>query len=329
MISSRPSGEALVARRAASDSASLTKRLMGWPIMQLMTWRLFAQFGTEKEAKERPDASANNTTVPMLLKFRNDTAPPHGAVGNGAELRILPLGDSITVGWLSDTDGGDGDGYRRQLQQNLSRNNKVAYAGTVRSGSLKDGYYAAWSGQTIQFIAEHAGAALAQRPNVVLLMAGTNDMNPDPRVSRQGHDPAQAAARLGTLIDMIVGACPDAVLLVAVIPGTCNADQAPQTEVLQGLIPGVAARRREAGGKQVLAVDFGGDSFGVDLLRDCIHPTNAGYRIMGDYWSDFIQQVPAGWIREPVGADPVRSEGSGARRAALGMLAWALLFLCI
>lgn len=38
-------------------------------------------------------------------------------VDGGTKLRILPVGDSITVGFPSD---GDGDGYRRQLRDNLS-----------------------------------------------------------------------------------------------------------------------------------------------------------------------------------------------------------------
>ncbi len=307
ITSSIPSPEAW-----APNSQSLVKRVAGWPLTQLMTWRLSAQSGS----RTRPDARDNDPAT-MLLQFRN--TPSHKTVGNGTALRILPLGDSITVGLLSDADGGNG--YRRQLQRNLSRN-KVVYAGTVHSGNMNDGYYAAWSGQTIRFIADHAGVALAQRPNVVLLMAGTNDMNPDRSVSRQGHDPVQAAARLGQLVDQIVAACPDAVVLVAVIPGTCDEDQAAQTEAFQALIPGVAAQRREKG-HRVLAVDFG--ALGMDLLRrDCIHPTDEGYRVMGDYWYDFIQQVPEGWIQEPVGADPVRSGGSrGGRGGVLSMVALA------
>lgn len=35
---------------------------------------------------------------------------------NGTKLRILPVGDSITVGWLGD----DHNGYRKQLRSDLS-----------------------------------------------------------------------------------------------------------------------------------------------------------------------------------------------------------------
>ncbi|GKT51238.1 uncharacterized protein ColSpa_11419 [Colletotrichum spaethianum] len=38
----------------------------------------------------------------------------------GTKLRILGVGDSITVGFLSDRNGGDGNGYRHQLRDDLS-----------------------------------------------------------------------------------------------------------------------------------------------------------------------------------------------------------------
>jgi hypothetical protein len=41
-------------------------------------------------------------------------------VQGGQKLRILGVGDSITVGFLSDQDGGDGSGYRQALRDDLS-----------------------------------------------------------------------------------------------------------------------------------------------------------------------------------------------------------------
>jgi hypothetical protein len=41
------------------------------------------------------------------------------AVKQGTKLRILPVGDSITVGYLSDRDGGDGNGYLLRLRDKL------------------------------------------------------------------------------------------------------------------------------------------------------------------------------------------------------------------
>lgn len=50
-----------------------------------------------------------------VLRYKETEAGKE--VDGGTKLRILPVGDSITVGFPSD---GDGDGYRRQLRDNLS-----------------------------------------------------------------------------------------------------------------------------------------------------------------------------------------------------------------
>lgn len=55
---------------------------------------------------------------PNVLSYRG--TEPGVAVKPGTELRILCVGDSITVGILSDQDGGDGNGYRLQLRADLS-----------------------------------------------------------------------------------------------------------------------------------------------------------------------------------------------------------------
>lgn len=130
-------------------------------------------------------------------------------------------------------------------------------------------------------------------------------MNPDNSISTEGNDPVAASLRLGSLIDKMMESCPDAVVLVAMIIGTCRAEQAPQTEMFQSLVPGVVMPRFQAG-KHVLAVDF--STFALSNLRDCIHPTNQGYQLLGDYWYDFITQVPQNWITEPVGDDPTRQD---------------------
>lgn len=54
--------------------------------------------------------------VPPGLPLQYASTAPGVAVTNGTRLRILPVGDSITVGWLGD----DHNGYRKQLQNDLS-----------------------------------------------------------------------------------------------------------------------------------------------------------------------------------------------------------------
>jgi hypothetical protein len=149
-------------------------------------------------------------------------------------------------------------------------------------------------------------SSLQQRPNIILLHAGTNDVNPDRRIATEGNDPSAVADWLGQLIDQITNACPDAAVLVAMPISTCDQNQQVVMAVLQSLIPGLVHTRRAAG-KKVITVDF--TSFSTNLLRDCIHPTVDGYRVMGDLWYQFIKQIPTDWIQAPIGADPeVRPE---------------------
>ncbi|KAK1523960.1 uncharacterized protein CCOS01_09047 [Colletotrichum costaricense] len=264
------------------------------------------------------------TEIGDKLTFKG--VAPGQAVKPGTKLRILGVGDSITVGFLSERDGGDGNGYRLKLQQDLSKD-EVVFVGTESAGgTMSGGYFAAWSGQTIQYISEHVSSSLEQRPNIILVHAGTNDMNPNLNIAKQGNDPSRAASRLGKLIDQIVDACPDAVVLVAMIISTCEEAQQVNTAQYQALIPGIVQSRR-AIGKHVLAIDF--TTFPTGSLRDCIHPTNQGYRDFGDYWYDFISQIPSDWIRQPVGDDPDRPtlpgiDANGGLDGAIPSPSWGI-----
>lgn len=129
-------------------------------------------------------------------------------------------------------------------------------------------------------------------------------MSPDRTISVDGNDPFEASRRLGFLIDKITLACPNAVVLVAMIINTCNPHQSRATGLFQESIPTIVQRQLD-NGHHVLAVNF--TNFPASKLRDCIHPTNEGYRLLGDYWYDALSQVPKAWIQPPIGRDPERS----------------------
>jgi lysophospholipase L1-like esterase len=237
----------------------------------------------------------------VLQYLKTDAGRP---VKNGVNLRILPVGDSITAG--------SGNGYRGPLRDRLSKN-KVVFAGTEPSSEpvrMDDGYYAAWLGKTIQYISDHAGPSLDQRPNVILFAAGTNDMNEKPEVATEGPgDPQAAVERYGKAVDKMIQKCPDATILVAIIIPTDHSPwRAGNTTEFQKLIPDMVRSRYNAGHK-VLAADF--SKFKLTDLYDTIHPSAEGYKIMGDMWYSFIHQIPEDWLQNPVGPDPDRSgEGS-------------------
>ncbi|KAM0426176.1 hypothetical protein ACHAPT_008521 [Fusarium lateritium] len=256
----------------------------------------------------------DNGEQEYILQY-NETEPGK-AVKDGVKLRILAVGDSITAGFASEKNGGDGDGYRRRLKDDLSKN-KAVFAGTESSGvgTMEDGYFAAWSGQTIQYIADRIEPSLKHRPNVILLAAGTNDMNESGSISKQGNDPKEAIGRLSKLVDKMIEECPDATILVSMIIDVCHTDnnmasQLSRTQQFRELIPDMV-RERFDDGHHVLAVDFG--PFDPKWPRDdCVHPSNDGYKDMGDWWYDFIHQIPQDWLNDPEGKDPDREDGDGS-----------------
>jgi lysophospholipase L1-like esterase len=181
------------------------------------------------------------------------------SIANGQKLRILPLGDSITWGFASS----DGNGYRQDLL-NLLSGNSVQYAGSQRSGNMADNYNEGHPGAVISQIAGYASASLPQRPNVVLLMAGTNDVNSDK------NNPGGAPQRLGSLIDEIIGTCPDAAVLVAQLTPIANAASSARVQTFNAAVPGIVASRANAG-KHVLVVNMG-QYVTVNDLGDGLHP---------------------------------------------------------
>lgn len=133
----------------------------------------------------------------------------------------------------------------------------------------------------------------ALRPNIVLLLAGTNDIVFNINV-------AGAPDALANVIDEIVAACPDAVVLVGTVPALRDEGRAKKAGVFNGLLPGlVGGKARE--GKKVMLVDMGGVQ-GVHVdAEDGIHPTDAGYAIIAKAWfGGIVEAGEKGWIERPV-----------------------------
>ncbi|KAF7555701.1 hypothetical protein G7Z17_g1993 [Cylindrodendrum hubeiense] len=228
-------------------------------------------FAARAQHAASPLESQKSSDENIMLPLKITGVSPGKAVKPGTELRILCVGDSITSGF-SDVIRTKGNGYRPHLRNALSKDH-VVFAGTEVAGNMTDGYYGAWTGATINSISDKLGLSLMQRPNIVLLHAGTNDLSD--RISRpgEGFEPKGVAKRLGNLIDQVIEACPDAVILVAMI-----------------------------------IVDF--TTFPESEIQDCVHPSSSGYIELGHYWYDFITQIPTDWINDPVGADPIRDEST-------------------
>jgi hypothetical protein len=99
---------------------------------------------------------------------------------------------------------------------------------------------------------------------------------------------AGAPDRLGQLIDKIVAALPDSLLVVSsIIPFPA---EAANVNTYDAAVPGVV-QQRATQGKHVMFVDMFRNFPSNGLGNDGIHPNdNVGYPYMGDTWYAAIQQ---------------------------------------
>jgi lysophospholipase L1-like esterase len=221
---------------------------------------------------------------------RAATAATAAVTEQTTALRLEPLGDSITYGSRSST----GNGYRGPLWNELTgAGYPLNFVGSVHAGSMADSGNEGHPGLRIDQIASLTDSSLATyKPNVITLMAGTNDLV-------QNFQESTAPARLSALIDQITTDAPGATVLVAnLIVGT-NANIAAGEPAYNSAIPGIVQSKQTAG-KHVVFVDMSAVT-SADLASDGIHPVDSGYQKMADAWYKGIQTAAAsGWITPPV-----------------------------
>jgi lysophospholipase L1-like esterase len=197
----------------------------------------------------------------------------------------MPLGDSITYGI-----GSTGStSYRAALYKKLtSAGASATFIGSVKSGNFAQPNHEGYSGYTITQISAMADKSLPKKPNVICLMAGTNDM---PRGGAK-----EAAVRLGTLLDKLTNAVPESVVLVATLTPLNFAQQAVDT--FNAEIPALVKARADAG-KKIAVVSLA--AVKSTDLADGVHPNDTGYGKMADAWFKGIEDAAAkGWIKDPV-----------------------------
>jgi lysophospholipase L1-like esterase len=106
---------------------------------------------------------------------------------------VLPLGDSITNGFASS----DNNGYRKTFYDLGKQGGPIDMIGSHKGkGIMEDNDEEGWDGFTIDQISEKATNSLKQLPNIILLMAGTNNMAND-------EDAVKAPGRLEVLLDKV------------------------------------------------------------------------------------------------------------------------------
>jgi lysophospholipase L1-like esterase len=201
-------------------------------------------------------------------------ATPAAASPGDAPLRIMPLGDSITVGV-----GSPGkNGWRADLQRRLREAGVSAdFVGSESEGTSGDLDHEGHGGWTIEQIAAVVDRSLAAyHPDIVLLHAGTNNIT-------RSEDPAAAARKLSALIDRVRARVPHAEIYVAKIIDTAVASEVPANRAYNALIPAVVQDK----GPRVHLVDQSTVT-GPDIY-DIHHPNEFGYRKMAWTWYEALR----------------------------------------
>ena len=218
--------------------------------------------------------------------------------------KIMPLGDSITLGVGSPATGG----YREPLYDLLTEaGHDFEFVGSLSDyqGGLPNAqkYHEGHSGYVISAgtsgrggIADNIATWLGPSgvtPDIILLMIGSNDVSLD-------YKRYEAPDRLSSLISVIsnkeTGLAPNAKLIVAqIVP---RADAATNTKVItfNASVATMVAFHQDLG-ENVSLVDMYTALNGSADLSDLIHPNKGGYEKMAKVWVDGIQAATA--VPEP------------------------------
>ncbi len=212
------------------------------------------------------------------------------------QLRILPLGDSITAGFGSS----DWNGYRQKLLDKLTGSFDVSYVGSRRQGTMKDNLNEGHSGWNLEAIGGLTVRAGQCHPNVVTFMGGTNDAVQD--------KVAGAAGRLEARVRELFAQDPRTSAVVSgLLPSTIPAENARDLAI-GGAIPGIVDKLRGEG----LSVVYADTSdITVSDLSDERHPNDGGYaKLAADFAKGIDSLAGKNLIQDPSGTpDPVTCAG--------------------
>lgn len=258
--------------------------------------------------------------APSLLEFPPSEIP----------FTILPIGDSITYGFDSPLGDGFRLSISQHLleagyppyyglidvpstQAHSSNTSKPAqelrlghrFVGTQVSGTMLSPFNEGHSTFPISRIHDVATPVLESycqqtgspdqqpwhKPNVILLLAGTNDVVANPLMENT----TEAPARLRDLVDTVTTTCPDAALILAQLPGTDDSLKngvpggAARVQEFNDALPGIVQGFRDEG-RNISLVDMSQAVAGTDTV-DGVHPDAQAYVRMGDVWWEGMKSV--------------------------------------
>lgn len=206
-------------------------------------------------------------------------------------LRILTLGDSITKGNGS---GGNPNGYRSRLRGLLVQAGaQVDMIGTLKTGTMADNDHEGHSGKTLKTITTKWQKPIAAKPNLILIHAGTNNMD-------LNEDLDTAPTLYANMLDGMFNEYNDVVILVVPVIYSKKAHLNKNRETFNAKLKTIVKERQDKGKHiHITAVDI------TDAdLSDEKHPNIQGYNKFADAFFAGVNRVnDKGWLVAPAKID--------------------------
>jgi len=206
----------------------------------------------------------------------------------GSEIRIMPLGDSITEGYGSTSSDGY-NGYRKPLYLNLTAAGyNVDFVGGENAGDFPDpnheghgGWHAEKYGTTYDINDQVYGWLVAHPADIVLLHIGTNDISENGQDANELSDILNEIDRFSTITKVI---------LALIINRTDDSNKVLETTQFNIDVNNMA-QNRIAAGDDIIIVDMESALNYTTDMHDYLHPNNAGYAKMADVWFDALDSI--------------------------------------
>ncbi len=210
----------------------------------------------------------------------------------GAEvLRIMPLGDSLTAGGYNlNGQWFEGPGYRSRLEELLDNAQcPFEFVGSqgTKASDLREKNHEGHSGWKIDQLRNISPQISSHRPDLILLMIGTNDVFQNDQVD-------QAPRRFMRLVNDLLRSLPE----VKIVVGTILKSSSPfanQTMTTYNRQIADLVRAHPGYRKSLFVSDIRNTSrieANNNDMTDGVHPSAAGYDKLGAAWFEAIAQLP-------------------------------------
>ena len=206
--------------------------------------------------------------------------------------RIMPLGDSITNGYVDgNTPVGEKVGYREKLYADLiDEGYDFDLVGSLEDGIFPEPWHEGHGGFYADQIRVNVYNWLEDNPaDIILLHIGTNDIH-------NGQSAAYVRDRIIEILEEIddyeVAYSTEIMVILARIINQQdpNSPESDRTTTLNSLLQ-TLVNTRSAAGDKVRAVNHENALNYPDDMANTLHPNMNGYHKMADVWLDELEQI--------------------------------------